>query len=118
MKHLLADSLIISTFIVTLSTSIDKGFQTQFKIVNTRAQSLVKINRGNQSLENSGLPALCDCINEKKIDAECRGTEKCDSFEKEPKNNQIKTCYGKILLGETLLDYDIVDEQDFDFGGP
>ena len=66
MKHLLADSLVISTFIVTLSTSIDKGFQTQFKTANTQVQSLVKINCGNQSLDNSGLHAFCDCINEKK----------------------------------------------------
>ena len=66
MKHPLADSLIISTFLVTLSTSIDKGFQTQFKTANTEVQSLVKINCGNQSLDNSGLHAFCDCINEKK----------------------------------------------------
>lgn len=67
MKHLLADSLVISTFIVTLSTSIDKGFQTQFKTANTQVQSLVKINFGDQSLDNSGLHAFCECINEKKL---------------------------------------------------
>jgi hypothetical protein len=117
MKHLLADSLVISTFIVTLSTSIDNGFQTQFKTANTQVQSLVKINFGDQSLDNSGLHAFSECINEKKIDAECRGTEKYDSFEKEPTKNQIKTCNGKVLLGETLLDYDFFDEQGFDFGG-
>lgn len=117
MKHLLADSLVISTFIVTLSTSIDKGFQTQFKTANTQVQSLVKINFGDQSLDNSGLHAFYECINEKKIDAECRGTEKYDSFEKEPTKNQIKTCNGKVLLGETLIDYDFFDEQGFDFGG-
>jgi hypothetical protein len=67
MKHLLTDSLIISTFLIALSTSIGRGTQSQFRTANSQAQNLVKIIRVNQSPNNSGLPVFYDCINENKL---------------------------------------------------
>jgi len=111
MKYFLANSLIISTLLITF-TSVG-GIQVQFKSAYSQAVDLIEINSGNQSLD-SGLPAFYDCIDEK-ID-ESKGVEEDDYFEKEPTKNEVKSCYGEVLLGETHFDNDN-DERDLDFGG-
>lgn len=111
MKYFLANSLIISTLLITF-TSVG-GIQVQFKSAYSQAVDLIEINSGNQSLD-SGLPVFYDCIDEK-ID-ESKGVEEDDYFEKEPTKNEVKSCYAEVLLGETHFDND-KDERDLDFGG-
>lgn len=112
MKYFLANSIIISTLLITF-TSVG-GVQVQFKSAYSQAVDLVEINSGNQSLD-SGLPAFYDCIDEK-ID-ESKGVEEDDYFEKEPTKNEVKSCYGQVLLGETQFNNDNDEEKDLDFGG-
>ncbi len=69
MKYFLANSIIISTLLITF-TSVG-GIQVQFKSAYSQAVDLIEINSGNQSLD-SGLPAFYDCIDEKIDETVCR----------------------------------------------